>query len=117
MGSKHKSIGGASKTSHDKHRKYSLPRGSNQNQYKMTVNEMAKMGRKTTLGSGIEGYEVKLWNHDIEKPITYGIHNECGLRKKPRHYLDQYLRNKAIVPAPTAYNVSGDLTFKQNMCN
>jgi hypothetical protein len=46
---------------------------------------------------GIKGYEVKLWHHDVIKPIIYGIHKDM----KPRHYLDTYLRAKAHVPAPT----------------
>lgn len=86
--------------------------------YKLTVNEMATMGSKRTQNNiGIDGYEVKLWNHDISKPVSYQIHKESGLRKKPRHYLDNILRSKAIVPAPTTYNIAKDLSLKQNMLN
>lgn len=60
---------------------------------------------------GIQGYEVKLWHHDVIKPIIYGIHKDL----KPRHYLDNYLRAKAYVPAPTSYTIAKDMTIKTNI--
>tara|TARA_B110000285_G_C15054306_1_gene578697 strand:+ start:759 stop:881 length:123 start_codon:yes stop_codon:yes gene_type:complete len=27
-------------------------------------------------GHGIKGYELKLWHHDVHKPVIYGIHKE-----------------------------------------
>lgn len=62
---------------------------------------------------GIAGYELKLWHHDVNKPIIYGIHKEL----KPRHYLDEILRQKKMVPSPNTYNVMKDMTVKQNMLN
>ena len=50
---------------------------------------------------GIPGYPVKLWHHDVEKPIVFGIHKD----KKARHYLDNYLKAKSIVPPPNAFNM------------
>jgi hypothetical protein len=44
---------------------------------------------------------------------VYGIHKEVN-SKKPRHFLDAYLKTKAIVPPPNTYNLMRDLTFKQN---
>lgn len=61
-------------------------------------------------GHGIPGYENKLWHHDTEKPTIYGIHKEM----KKRHYLDNYLRSKQFVPAPTSYNITKDMTIKAN---
>ena len=60
---------------------------------------------------GIEGYEIKLWHHDINKPLSYGIHKD-KVSKKPRHYLDSYMKTKQYVPAPTTYNIAKDLSFK-----
>ena len=54
---------------------------------------------------GINGYEVKLWHHDVQKPIIYGIHKDI----KPRHYLDSYLKTKQHVPSPSTYTVAKDL--------
>jgi hypothetical protein len=33
---------------------------------------------------------------------------------KEKHYLDDYLKSKLIVPAPTSYQVRKDLTITQN---
>ena len=52
------------------------------------------MGSKKTAQTGIPGYEMKLWHHDVDKPIVFGIHKEI----KPRHYLDDLLRSKKHVP-------------------
>lgn len=60
---------------------------------------------------GIPGYEVKLWHHDVIKPIIYGIHKEI----KPRHYLDTYLKGKAHVPPPNSYTIAKDMTIKANI--
>jgi hypothetical protein len=53
---------------------------------------------------GIPDYPVKLWHHDVEKPIVYGIHKDKN-SKKPRHFLDAYLKTKSIVPPPNTYNI------------
>lgn len=58
--------------------------------------------------NGIPGYDMKLWHHDVNKPIIYGIHKEI----KPRHYLDEYLKTKKIVPPPNTYNMMKDFTIK-----
>ena len=59
---------------------------------------------------GIPGYELKLWNHDVQKPIVYGIHKQI----KARHFLDDILRQKKIVPPPNQYTVAKDFTIKAN---
>ena len=56
---------------------------------------------------------MKLWHHDIQKPIVYKIHKQ----NKEKHYLDDHLKTKKIVPSPDAYKVGKDLTKKQNMLN
>ena len=56
---------------------------------------------------------VKKWHHDINKPIVYGIHEDKNC-KKPRHYLDNYLKSKSIVPSPNSYTVAKDFSLKQN---
>ena len=61
-------------------------------------------------GHGINGYELKLWHHDVHKPVIYGIHKET----KKRHYLDTYLRSKAHVPSPHQYNIAKDMSIKAN---
>jgi len=53
---------------------------------------------------------VKLWHHDVQKPIIYGIHKEF----KKRHYLDTYMRSKAYIPSPGNYNISKDFVLKAN---
>lgn len=68
------------------------------------------MGSKKTSQVGIPGYEMKLWHHDVNKPIIFGIHKEI----KPRHYLDDLLRSKKNVP-DAKYQIAKDFTFKQNM--
>jgi len=43
----------------------------------MSVSETIRMGsKKSNQQYGIGGYEVKLWHHDVNKPIVYGIHKE-----------------------------------------
>ena len=81
--------------------------------YNLSVSETVKLGSKKTSQVGIEGYEMKMWHHDVNKPIIYGIHKDI----KPRHYLDDVLRTKKIVPPPTQYTVAKDFTIKQNMLN
>jgi hypothetical protein len=81
--------------------------------YNLSVSETVKLGSKKTSQVGIEGYEMKMWHHDINKPTIYGIHKDI----KPRHYLDDILRSKKIVPPPTQYTVAKDFTMKQNMLN
>lgn len=56
---------------------------------------------------------MKLWHHDVNKPIVFGIHKEI----KPRHYLDDILRTKKSVPPPTQYTVAKDFSIKTNMLN
>ena len=98
------------KTSHDKKRYQSVPRN-----YKLSVEETVQLGNKKTANGnfGIKDYEVKLWHHDVNVPISYGIHKE-KYRKAPRHYLDDHLRAKKIVPSPTAYKIEGNLILKNN---
>ena len=62
--------------------------------YGLSVSDTVKLGSKKTSQMGIPGYEMKLWHHDIDKPIVFGIHKEI----KPRHYLDDLLRSKKHVP-------------------
>ena len=62
---------------------------------------------------GVEGYELKLWHHDVNKPLSYGIHKDVG--KKPRHFLDDIMRQKKIVPPPNQYTIAKDLSIKNNM--
>lgn len=45
---------------------------------------------------GIEGYELKKWHHDVNKPIVYKIHP----MKKATHFLDGVLKSKKDVPSP-----------------
>ena len=65
------------------------------------------------LEAGIKGYEVKLWHHDTQKPIAFGIHKHM----RPHHYLDDLMRMKANVPAPTSYELRKDLTIEKNIMN
>ena len=55
------------------------------------MNETATFGNKKANagGMGVAGYEIKLWHHDVDKPLSYGIHKDRG---KPRHFLDDILR-------------------------
>ena len=101
----------SAKTSHDKKRYQSVPRN-----YKLSVEETVQLGnKKTACGNfGIKDYEVKLWHHDVNVPVSYGIHKE-KYRKVPRHYLDDHLRAKKIVPPPNAYKIDRDLTLKANI--
>ena len=65
------------------------------------------------LEAGIKGYEVKLWHHDTQKPIAFGIHKHS----RPHHYLDELMRIKAEVPAPTSYNLRKGFEIKRNVMN
>ena len=58
-----------------------------------------------------------MWDHDVEKPIVYGIHKDkCS--KKPRHFLDAFLKSKAHVPPPNAsHNKQNSFILKTNMLN
>eukprot|EP00356_Strombidium_inclinatum_P016753 CAMPEP_0170506206 /NCGR_PEP_ID=MMETSP0208-20121228/54036_1 /TAXON_ID=197538 /ORGANISM="Strombidium inclinatum, Strain S3" /LENGTH=339 /DNA_ID=CAMNT_0010787583 /DNA_START=392 /DNA_END=1411 /DNA_ORIENTATION=+ len=60
----------------------------------------------------LKNYELKKWHHDVNKPIIYGIHKEKG---KPRHFLDDILKAKKIVPPPNTYDTSRTFVLKQNM--
>jgi len=77
-----------SKTADTKNRRHqSMPR-NNGIKYGMSVSDTVKMGsKKMNQQYGIGGYEVKLWHHDVNKPIVFGIHEDKN-SKKPRHYLD-----------------------------
>lgn len=88
-----------------------MPRAPPPRKYNLSVSETVKLGSKKTSQVGIDGYEMKTWHHDVNKPILYGIHKDI----KPRHYLDDILRVKKSVPPPTQYTVAKDFTFKQNM--
>lgn len=82
--------------------------------YGLSISETVKLGsKKNSNQGGIKGYDLKLWHHDVDKPIVFGIHKEI----KPRHYLDDILRVKKGVPPPNTYNVRKDLIIKQNMLN
>jgi hypothetical protein len=61
----------------------------------------------------LKDYELKKWHHDIDKPFVVGIHKDI----KPRHYMDPMLKSKKLVPAPNAYQISRELTSKQNIIN
>jgi hypothetical protein len=74
----------------------------------LSVSDTVKLGSKKMSYNGIPGYDMKLWHHDVNKPIIYGIHKEI----KPRHYLDEYLKTKKIVPPPNTYNMMKDFTIK-----
>lgn len=81
-------------------------------EYGLSVSETVKMGSKLMNQQyGIQGYELKLWHHDINKPIVFGIHQD-KYSKKPRHYLDPLIKQKEHVPPPTSYNVCGDFKLK-----
>ena len=54
---------------------------------------------------------MKLWHHDINKPVSFGIHKHS----KPHHYLDEMMRVKKEVPAPTAYNIIKGLEKNKNI--
>jgi len=54
------------------------------------------------------------WHPDTTLPIVYKIHKD-QFRKEPRHYLDEMMKSKKIVPPPNAYNITKDLTIKNNM--
>lgn len=83
--------------------------------YTMSVHDTVMLGSKAMRNTdfGIKNYHIKQWHHDIDKPIVYGIHQDKN-SKKPRHFLDAYLKTKAIVPSPNTYNMSKDFTIKQN---
>lgn len=95
------------------------PRGVKKS-YGVSVSETVLFGSKEMRNDkiGIKGYPVKMWNHDVDKKYTicYGIHKDkCS--KKPRHFLDPYLKTKEHVPPPNTYNMMGNFNFKQNMLN
>ena len=96
----------------EKKRHQSLPRNRGPSpglSYKLSVSETIKMGsKKTNQQNGIEGYELKLWHHDVDKPIVYKIHKKL----KEKHYLDDYLKTKKIVPPPDTYNIAKDFSIK-----
>uniref|UniRef100_A0A7S3FZ33 Uncharacterized protein n=1 Tax=Strombidium rassoulzadegani TaxID=1082188 RepID=A0A7S3FZ33_9SPIT len=85
--------------------------GSPFREYKLSVSETVKLGSKKHSQLGIEGYELKKWHQDINKPIVYKIHPE----QKPKHFLDDVLRQKKDVPPPNTYNINRELSIKQNM--
>ncbi len=82
----------------------------NSPKYKLTVGETVKLGSKNMNQTGLlKNYELKKWHHDINKPIIYGIHKEKG---KPRHFLDDILKAKKIVPSPNTYDTSRSFIMK-----
>jgi hypothetical protein len=90
-------------------RSSSVPRKLGGLKYGLSISETVKLGNKRDSNIGfIPNYEMKLWHHDVNKPIIYGIHKEL----KPRHYLDEILRQKKGVPPPNTYNVMKDLSVK-----
>jgi len=66
------------------------------------------MGFKTKVD-----YDLKRWHHDVNKPIVFGIHQDKS--GKPRHFLDDILKAKKIVPPPNTYDTSKSFIMKQNM--
>ena len=102
-----------SKTAPHAKRSSSVPRKISAIKYGLSVSDTVKLGSKKNSQMGIPGYDLKLWHHDVNKPIIYGIHKEL----KPRHYLDDILRQKKMVPPPDTYNVRKDLTVKMNVMN
>lgn len=84
--------------------------------YKLSAKDQAVLQSRSEqqkLEVGIKGYEVKLWHHDINKPVSFGIHKH----QRPHHYLDELMRVKKEVPAPTSYNVRQGLEVKRNIMN
>lgn len=80
--------------------------------YGLSVSDTVKLGsKKNSNQGGIAGYDLKLWHHDVDKPIIFGIHKEI----KPRHYLDDILRVKKGVPPPNTYNVRKEPVIKMNV--
>ena len=77
------------------------------------MNESVKLGFKKYNNPGIPGYEIKGWNHDVNKPIVFGIHSDT--KGMQRHFLDPILKQKLGVPSPASYNISKDFIFKHNM--
>ena len=61
-----------------------------------------------------KGTKGEFWHQDINLPIVYGIHKD-KFSTKPRHYLDGLMKTKKIVPSPNTYNITKDLSIKQNM--
>ena len=84
--------------------------------YKLQARDQALMQCRSVqqeLEAGIKGYEVKLWHHDTQKPIAFGIHQH----QRPHHYLDDLMRMKANVPAPTSYELRQGLEINKNVMN
>ena len=55
----------------------------------MSVRETVLMGsKKYNRVGGIDGYEVKMWDHDIEKPIAVKFLPPG----RPRSFLDVYMK-------------------------
>jgi hypothetical protein len=69
-------------------------------EYKLTVSETVRLGTKKDSNGGLEGYELKKWHHDINKPLITVIH---APGKKVPHFLDGVLTTKKNVPAPNTY--------------
>ena len=111
--------GSQSYTSQMKKRHKSVPRRSSmleKPKYSMTVNEQVMVSSKQIKydNSTVKGYHLKMWHHDVNKPIVYGI-NPIG--KKKSHYLDPILRQKSFIPPPTAYNINREFFMKNDpMC-
>ena len=107
---------GASKTSHLRKRFASQQRTSHNSpkaKYMLSVEETVRLGNKKLNYTGKLDYDIKKWHHDINRPIVYGIHKDKF--GKPRHFLDDTLRSKKIVPSPNTYDTSKSFLMKQNM--
>lgn len=79
---------------------------------KMSLRETVLMGsKKHNRVGGIEGYEMKLWNHDIDKPVAVKFLPPG----RPRSFLDVYMKQKKAVPAPTTYNIMKSIESKSNV--
>ena len=75
----------------------------------MGIRDTVLMGsKKHNRVGGVEGYEVKLWHHDVDKPRAAKIIPEG----RPRSFLDIYMKQNKGKPAPTAYNIMKSIENK-----
>ena len=71
-----------------------------------------RLGHRVFDNSNLVNYELKKWHHDINKPLSFGIHKHKS--SKPRNYIDEVIKAKKIIPSPGAYELSKTLLLPTN---
>jgi hypothetical protein len=86
------------------------------NKHIMSVKDMVSYTDGKDEKLYLPNYEIKKWDHDIDKPRIAMFHKDVG--GKPRHYMDPFLKTKKGIPGPGHYPMKKEpFIFKQNMCN